>query len=156
MWSWWSPRPLLPRCGASTAEGAGQRAAGDRARSVPDSLNYLNAADLVVAMAGYNTTAEILSWADGRCSCPGPDRVPNNGCGPAVSPHGAGSTGSPPMRWHHTLAEAMLRTLRSAPFQPDEAPDLRGRERAVQHLLARGADVVDPLQRRRTGQCQAG
>ena len=29
--------------------------------SVPDSLNYLNAADLVVAMAGYNTTAEILS-----------------------------------------------------------------------------------------------
>ena len=30
-------------------------------RSVHDSLTYLSAADLVIAMAGYNTTAEILT-----------------------------------------------------------------------------------------------
>jgi hypothetical protein len=36
----------------------------------------------------------------------------------------------------------MVRALRAAPVQPEEPPDLRGRERAVQHLLARGADVV--------------
>ena len=116
-------------------------------RSVPDSL-HLNPtrAWLVVAMAGYNTTAEILSLGRRALLVPR-DQAPNapwRATNQAVSPHGAGSTGSPRCAGTTHLAEAMLRTLRSAPFQPDEAPDLRGRERAVQHLLARGADGVDP------------
>jgi predicted glycosyltransferase len=112
-------------------------------RSVPDSLNYLNAADLVVAMAGYNTTAEILSL--GRRAL----LVPRSGPSAEQRLRASGFAARGWVNWlspdalaPHTLAEAMLRTLRSAPFQPDEAPDLRGRERAVQHLLARGADVV--------------
>ena len=41
-----------------------------------------------------------------------------------------------------TLAEAMSSVLASPPAVVTDRPDLRGRQRAVEHLLARGAQVL--------------
>jgi predicted glycosyltransferase len=112
--------------------------------SVPDSLTYLNAADLVVAMAGYNTSAEILSLGKRAVL------VPRSG--PSAE-QGLRAKAFADRGWVHwlppgelapdTLAAAMVRAL-GAPARPSEdgAPDLNGRQRAVAHLVARGAQVL--------------
>lgn len=111
--------------------------------SVPDSLNYLNAADLVVAMAGYNTTAEILSL--GRRAL----LVPRSG--PSAEQR-LRASGFAARGWVHwlppdklttgTLADAVVQALDAEPGQFDASPDLRGRQRAVEHLVVRGADIL--------------
>jgi hypothetical protein len=40
------------------------------------------------------------------------------------------------------LADAMVHALSAPPITEDEAPDLRGRQRAVAHLLAQRPDVL--------------
>lgn len=108
--------------------------------TVSDSLSYLSAADLVVGMAGYNTTAEILSLGK-----------------PAVLVPRAGPSAEQQMRarsfaergwvrWvppaalsAESLATTMLAAL-DAPCPPGRVqPDLRGRQRAASHLLSGGA-----------------
>ncbi|HEY7718819.1 MAG TPA: glycosyltransferase [Pedococcus sp.] len=112
-------------------------------KSVPDSLTYLNAADLVVAMAGYNTTAEILSL--GRRAL----LVPRSG--PSAEQRLRASSFAA-RGWVHwldpdtlappVLAGAVLEALEAEPVPPDEhGPDLRGRQRAVAHLTL-GSPVV--------------
>ena len=41
-----------------------------------------------------------------------------------------------------TLADAVVQALDAEPGQFDASPDLRGRQRAVEHLVARGADIL--------------
>lgn len=106
-------------------------------QTVDDSLNYLGAADLIVGMAGYNTTAEVLSLANRALLVPraGPSaeqqmrasRFAERGWirwlpAPSLSPK--------------ALADEMVRALDTPPAPPSVAPDLRGRERAAAHLLA--------------------
>jgi len=106
-------------------------------RTVDDSLGCLAAADLVVAMAGYNTTAEILSV--GR---------------PAVLVPRAGPSAEQQMRASRFAARGWVRWLAPASLSPGSLaqemtealatrfasspvpPDLSGRFRAAQHLLA--------------------
>ena len=111
--------------------------------SVPDALAYIDAADLVVAMAGYNTTAEILSLGKRALLVPrsGPSaeqRLRASGFAERGWVHWL----SPDELSETALAEAMSSVLASPPAVVTDRPDLRGRQRAVEHLLARGAQVL--------------
>ena len=53
-------------------------------------LSYLAAADVVVGMAGYNTTAEILRSARRRARPPARDPAPSSACVPGCSASAAG------------------------------------------------------------------
>ena len=106
-------------------------------RTVNDSLTYLSAADVVIAMAGYNTTAEILTLDKPALLVPrsGPsaeqqmraklfaDRGWVNWLPPADL--------SPDM-----LAQAALSAL-TTHRRRTSIPDLRGRHTAAQHLLTK-------------------
>ena len=106
-------------------------------RTVPDSLSYIGAADVVIAMAGYNTTAEILTMDKPALLVPrsGPsaeqqmraklfaDRGWVNWLPPADL--------SPDMLAQAALSALTTRRLRSS------RPDLRGRYAAAQHLLTK-------------------
>ena len=104
-------------------------------KSVSDIASYIAAADVVVGMAGYNTTAEILSIGT-----------------PAVLVPRAAPSAEQRMRarlfgergWVHvvdpddlcprTLADAVLDALSGAPAA--EGPDLTGLEVAVGEILS--------------------
>jgi predicted glycosyltransferase len=106
-------------------------------RTVSDAPSYIAAADLVVAMAGYNTTAEILR--SGR---------------PALLVPRAGPSAEQQMRasrfaergWVHwlppatlsgtSMADAVDRALVSRPRPVNGRPDLGGGRRVAQHLLS--------------------
>jgi len=104
-------------------------------RSVDDSLSYLRAADLVVGMAGYNTSAEILSLG-GRALL-----VPRAGPSAEQQIRARSFAERGWVRWlppdqltTEELTAALLDAL-DAPAQPAGGrPDLGGRERAAGHL----------------------
>ena len=52
--------PFMPPDNLSNLKKRGKRLSARVLTSVDDTLSYIEAADLVIAMAGYNTTAEIL------------------------------------------------------------------------------------------------
>ena len=104
-------------------------------RSVHDSLTYLGAADLVIAMAGYNTTAEILAL----------DK-------PALLVPRSGPSAEQQMRARLFADRGWVNWLPPAQLSPDllakaavmalttrrrrtSTPDLQGRHTAAQHLL---------------------
>lgn len=112
--------------------------------AVGDSLSYIGAADLVIAMAGYNTTVEILSQNK-----------------PALLVPRSGPSAEQQLRarlfaergWVHwlppdelageALGAAAARILAGESPTADYPPDLRGREVAAQRLLA-GLHQVKP------------
>jgi predicted glycosyltransferase len=110
--------------------------------TVPDSVAYLGAADLVVAMAGYNTTAEILSLGTRALLVPrsGPSAEQRLRA-EAFADRGWVDWLQPEQLEEHRLAEAISGAL-ATPAARDggPAPDLRGTERAVEHILGRPAD----------------
>jgi len=102
--------------------------------SVKDSLSHMAAADLVVAMGGYNTTAEILSVGTPALLVPRP--------GPSAEQVMRVSRFADRgwVHWMHpstlaadTLAAGMVDALTS-PLQAVSAPDLSGRHRAAELL----------------------
>lgn len=105
--------------------------------TVNDSLSHLAAADLVVAMAGYNTTAEILKTRNRAILVPraGPSaeqtmrarRFAERGWVDWLDPTDLSA---------QSLTGAMLDALRSPQTHSRGVPDLRGRQRATSHLLA--------------------
>jgi predicted glycosyltransferase len=105
--------------------------------TVSDSLSYMQAADALVAMAGYNTTSEILSVGKPALL------VPRQGPSAEQRTRAELFAERGWVRWlpyeqlgDGTLAGALLSLLDGA--GPDEdlpAPDLRGRFVAAQHLL---------------------
>ncbi|QWZ08027.1 hypothetical protein KRR39_22215 [Nocardioides panacis] len=107
---------------------------------VDDSLSYLSAADLVIAMAGYNTTSEILSTGARALLVPrkGPSaeqqmrasRFAERGWVKWLPPAELSST---------TLAAAVLDALDRPVGCAGRPPDLLGRQRAARHLLNGGA-----------------
>jgi predicted glycosyltransferase len=105
--------------------------------TVPDSLSCLAAADLVVAMAGYNTTAEVLAMAGRALLVPRP--------GPSAEQRMRASRFAERgwVRWlppealsAGVLADTMLAALAAPPAAHASAPDLGGRHTAVAHLLS--------------------
>jgi predicted glycosyltransferase len=106
--------------------------------TVSDSLSYLAAADLVVAMAGYNTTAEILSLARRALL------VPRAGPSAEQTMRASRFAERGWVRWlppeslsADTLAGAVLEALATTAEPAAVAPDLGGRQRAVAHLLSK-------------------
>jgi predicted glycosyltransferase len=105
--------------------------------TVHDSLAHLEAADLVVGMAGYNTTAEILSLPARALLVPreGPSAEQR------MRVSRFGERGwirwlAPELLTPDSLAAAMVTTLDAPAHVPCEAPDLRGRESAARYLLS--------------------
>jgi predicted glycosyltransferase len=104
--------------------------------SVADSLSYLAAADLVVGMAGYNTTAEILGLGVRALLVPraGPSAeqqirarsFAERGWVHMLAPH---------LLSPASLADAIRHALEAQAPVATDRPDLRGRERAAARLL---------------------
>jgi predicted glycosyltransferase len=134
--------PFLP---AAERDRLQQLSAGLPVRiltQVEDSLSYLSAADLVIAMAGYNTTSEILSLGARALLVPrkGPSaeqqmrasRFAQRGWVEWLPPASLSST---------SLANAVLDALDKPAGFAGPPPDLLGRQRAALHLLNGGAQV---------------
>ena len=107
--------------------------------SVQDPLSYLRAADLVVTMAGYNTTAEILS-VGGRALL-----VPRAGPSAEQRTRASRFADRGWVRWlppdqlaPRTLADAVLDALGTAATPVAVQPDLQGRHRAAGQLAGAG------------------
>ena len=120
-------------------------------RTVNDSLTYLSAADAVIAMAGYNTTAEILTLDKPALLVPrsGPSAEQQMRA-KLFADRGWVNWLPPADLAPDTLAEAALSAL-STRRRRTSIPDLRGRHAAAQHLLTKlghavsngdGADTV--------------
>lgn len=118
--------------------------------SVTDPLSYIDAADLVIGMAGYNTTVEILR--SGRPAILIPRRGPSAeqrmrarlfselGWVDMIDPDDLGPD---------VVADAIRRGLQIDPERSIEtAPDLHGLRSAVDHLLLL-AEHTEPVVRHR-------
>ncbi|MFP5347493.1 MAG: glycosyltransferase family protein [Actinomycetes bacterium] len=129
--------PFLP---AAQQRELARRARGlpvNLLRTVTDSTAYMLAADLVVAMAGYNTTAEVLSTGTPALLVPraGPSAeqrtrarlFAERGWVRSVDPHQLGPD---------VVAEAVVNALAAQqPSEPVSGPDLGGRQAAAARLL---------------------
>jgi predicted glycosyltransferase len=94
---------------------------------VSDSLSYLAAADLVVGMAGYNTTAEILSLRTRALLVPrsGPSAEQQMRAR-SFAERGWVHWLSPGSLSTESLPEAMAAALDTSPAPVPVEPDLRG------------------------------
>jgi len=128
--------PFLPR--------AEQRDLVRRAKGLPvhvvaavqDSMTYLKAADFVVAMAGYNTTAEILSLGKPALLVPrsGPSAEQQMRARLFADRGWVGCL-SPDSLSPRSLADAVLAGLDAGELRRTAAPDLDGRHAAARQLL---------------------
>lgn len=120
--------------------------------SVGNSLDYLGAADLVVAMAGYNTSAEILSLRAKALLVPrsGPSAEQRLRA-KAFAERGWVHWLEPEHLEPRRLAEAMDRALAAPAPGGVCPPDLGGRERAVAHILAGRATTATPAEEVQAG-----
>ena len=105
--------------------------------SVSDSLSYISAADLVVAMAGYNTTAEILRHARRALLVPrtGPSAEQRMRAS-RFAERGWVRWLSPDSLTPEALASMMVEALVGPSPVVSDPPDLSGRDRAAQHLVS--------------------
>lgn len=108
-----------------------------------DSATLMRAADLVVAMAGYNTTCEVLQLAQRAIVIPraGPSAEQSIRTG-LFQGRGWLHVIHPSALSAPILAEAMLKELAGPGRAGSPAPlDLSGAERAARYLLALAADA---------------
>lgn len=128
---------------------ADRRDLKERARGLPvhirhavdDSRSYIGAADLVLSMAGYNTTVEILSLGRPALLVPreGPSAEQRLRA-QLFAERGWVRFLTPEQLEPHALAEAVLGCLAEHPRGPSEVgPNLDGRTVATRHLL----DLLD-------------
>ena len=103
--------------------------------SVQDSLGHMAAADLVVAMGGYNTTAEILSVGTRALLVPraGPSAEQTMRVS-RFAERGWLRWLAPELLAPQSLANSMIEALSSAPESVSGPPDLGGRVRAAELL----------------------
>jgi predicted glycosyltransferase len=132
--------PFLPAADRRRLERLARGLPAYLMTTVSDSLSYLRAADLVVGMAGYNTSAEVLHLARRAVLVPraGPSeeqqmrasRFAERGWVRWLPPQALSAT---------SLAVAIAEALEAptgSTGKGSEGPDLRGRQRAAMHLLA--------------------
>jgi predicted glycosyltransferase len=154
--------PFLPRGEHRKLEKLAKDLPVHVIRSVHDSLSYLGAADLVIAMAGYNTTAEILTTGKPALLVPrsGPSAEQQMRAR-LFSDRGWVSCLPPAELSPDALAEAAVTAL-TTQRDRDGSPDLRGRHIAAQRLLRRSGDTNGngrdpvPVRRRDLPRVQSG
>jgi predicted glycosyltransferase len=105
--------------------------------TVNDSLRYMGAADLVVTMAGYNTTAELLRLGARALLVPraGPSAEQQMRAS-RLAERGWVDWLSPELLSVETLGHAVLSALDAPAAEATSRPDLLGLERAVDHLVS--------------------
>jgi predicted glycosyltransferase len=129
-----------------------RKALKDRARelgvqvrtSVSDSLSHLNAADLVVSMAGYNTVSEILRFRKRAILVPrlGPSAEQRMRAG-IFSERGLVTSIDPRDLSAPRLATAIRESLTTPASAPSEMPPMHGISTVTSTLLAwLGADLA--------------
>jgi predicted glycosyltransferase len=103
---------------------------------VDDSMSYQRAADLVIAMAGYNTTAELLSLGARALLVPrrGPSAEQQMRAR-RFAERGWASWLPPASLSAESLATAVLEALDDPVDAAIPLPDMLGRQRAARHLL---------------------
>lgn len=117
--------------------------------TVRDSLTYLRAADLVIAMAGYNTTAEILSLEKPALLVPRSGPSAEQQMRARLFAERGWISWLPPERLSAaTLADAVLDALSTPGRVRMSDPDLGGRRAAARHLLT---ELEAPALTRRVG-----
>lgn len=129
--------PFLPRAEQRELMG---RAKGQPVRVIPtvqDSGSHLRAADFVVAMAGYNTTAEILSLGKRTLLVPRPGPSAEQQMRARLFADRGWVRWLPPDQLGpSSVAEAILAGMAAEDLPPAAPPDLDGRQVAAQRLLA--------------------
>lgn len=128
--------PFMPVEARRDIEARGERCGATVKVSVSDSLSYIEAADLVVVMAGYNTSVEVLRVGTPALIVPrvGPSaeqrmraaRFAAQGWVDALDPLRLDPS---------TVAQAVLRGLETEQAAPATRPDLGGLGAACKDLL---------------------
>ena len=109
--------------------------------TVGDSLSHMAAADLVVTMAGYNTTAELLRVGVPALLVPRPGPSAEQQMRASLLAQRGWVDWLPPdSLTPDSLADAVLARLEEPPEGAVEPPDLCGLERAAEQLVAEGGD----------------
>ena len=112
--------------------------------TVEDSLSHIRSADLVVGMAGYNTSAEILSLARRALLVPrkGPSAEQRMRAS-RFAERGWVSWLPPESLTPARLSASMVEVLTGPTPTPARSPDLGGRERAARHLVSGLEETAD-------------
>jgi predicted glycosyltransferase len=128
--------PFLPEDQQTALRYRAEGLPVDMLTTVGDSLGHMAAADLVVTMAGYNTTAELLRVGARALLVPRPgpsaeqqmraSRLADRGWVDWLAPASLDAD---------SLAEAVVSGLERPARSVPQAPDLQGLERAAQHLV---------------------
>lgn len=135
--------PFMPDCERQALKRRAEKLPVRLRTMVRDPLSYVAAADVVVAMAGYNTTMEILRLRTPAVLVPrrGPSREQRMRA-QRFAQRGWVSQIDPEELDPSRLAEAVLEALADEPAaDPSRAPDLGGLARAVDHLHAAALDA---------------
>ncbi|HET6561474.1 MAG TPA: glycosyltransferase [Marmoricola sp.] len=128
--------PFLPQDDVAALRLRARGLPIDIASTVADSMDCMAAADLVVTMAGYNTSAELLRVGAPALLVPRP--------GPSaeqqmrarrLADRGWVHCLSPAMLSVDGLAAAVIEALDQPPIPRSSAPDLLGLERATERLV---------------------
>jgi predicted glycosyltransferase len=135
--------PFLPRGEWTKLQRSARGLPVHVLRTVADSLTFLSAADLVIAMAGYNTTAEILTVDKPALLVPRSGPSAEQQMRAKLFADRGWVTWLPPDELStDTLAEAAVTAL-TTPRHRDSTPNLHGRHNAAQHLLTTLDHSVD-------------
>ncbi len=130
--------PFMPDAERKSLKRRGEKLPVRLRTMVGDPLSYVAAADLVVAMAGYNTTMEVLRLGTPALLVPrrGPSSEQRMRAR-RFAERGWLSQLDPDELSRDRLAESVLEALaEKAPPIPMTPPDLDGLSRAVEHLHA--------------------
>lgn len=133
--------PFLPEADYARLERLAEGRPVQLTRTVANSLDFLAAADLVVAMAGYNTTAEILKVRTPALLVPraGPSAEQSMRAR-LLAQRGWVSWLPPDSLSVPHMATAVLSALEQTRPRWVDGPDLSGLQRATWHLQARPAN----------------
>jgi predicted glycosyltransferase len=139
--------PLMPHAHCRDLRMRARHLQAHVITSVGDTLSYIEAADLLVAMAGYNTTAEILRSGKRAILIPrsGPSAeqrmraalFADKGWVNMIDPDDLGVD---------TVTQSVVKSLVYAPAMPHEKPDLSGLSVAVDQLFRLLASTTPPDQ----------
>ena len=106
--------------------------------SVNDSLSYISAADLVIAMAGYNTSVEILRMKKPAILIPraGPSAEQRTRAGLFADKHWVAMIDPDELTPDHLAQQISYHLTHPHESSPNQRPNLHGASAAAKHTLA--------------------